>query len=153
MHGGSSRHSRATLVSGGHRKRLIQCLTWCLPFQGSSGPLVELGGDMVEITLRNQPEVRSAGVILAQQSIGVLIAAALPGGMRVAEISRTQLHLIRHRHQPDVPDADAALEEWLEGSRLVLQARTALVRNPGEPAGEARLPHGPRPSPTKHERG
>ena len=62
----------------GSTQRLIQCLTWCLPFQGLSRSFVEFSSHTVEVTLRNGFEVGAPGEILAQQAVGVLVRAALP---------------------------------------------------------------------------
>jgi hypothetical protein len=43
-----------------------------------SRPVVELGGDGVEVILGELTEIQSAGQVLAQQPVAVLVAAALP---------------------------------------------------------------------------
>jgi hypothetical protein len=47
---------------------------------------VELGGDGVQRGLVELAQVATLGEVLAEQAVGVLVAAALPGAARVAEI-------------------------------------------------------------------
>jgi hypothetical protein len=49
-------------------------------------PAVEAIGDSVEVILTVDREVSALGQILAQQTVGVLACATLPGAVRVAEI-------------------------------------------------------------------
>jgi hypothetical protein len=59
------------------RRREVEALAWAL---------VELVGDGVEFELGDLAEVGALGEVLAQQPVGVLIGAALPGGVRIAEV-------------------------------------------------------------------
>ena len=52
------------------------------------GPGVETQGDLVELVLAVDRQVRALGQILTQQAVGVLVAAALPGAVRVGEVDR-----------------------------------------------------------------
>lgn len=57
----------------------------CFPAQRLSWPAVEQAGDIVERGLAQRRQIGALGQELAQQSVGVLVAAALPGGMRIGE--------------------------------------------------------------------
>jgi hypothetical protein len=46
-----------------------------------SRAFVELLGDGVEVGLCQRLEVQSSGEVLAQQTVGVLVAATLPGAV------------------------------------------------------------------------
>jgi hypothetical protein len=50
-----------------------------------SGSVVELFGDVVKVPVGDGVEVGSLGEVLAEQAVGVLVAAALPGRVRVGE--------------------------------------------------------------------
>ena len=52
------------------------------------GPGVEAQGDLVEFVLTVDRQVRALGQVLTQQAVGVLVAAALPGAVRVGEVDR-----------------------------------------------------------------
>jgi len=54
--------------------------------QAFAGSVVELVGDGVEVGFGDGAEVGALGEVLAQQAVGVLVGAALPGGVRVAEV-------------------------------------------------------------------
>ena len=49
-------------------------------------PAVQTVGNCIEFVLTVDREVRAFGQILAQQPVGVLTGAALPGTVRVAEV-------------------------------------------------------------------
>ena len=51
-----------------------------------SGPAVEFGGDRVQVGGAVHGQVAALREVLAQQAVGVLVAAALPGRVRVAEV-------------------------------------------------------------------
>src|SRR5215218_8117017 len=51
-----------------------------------AGAVVEFVGDGVELGFADGAEVGALGEVLAQQAIGVLVGAALPGGVRIAEV-------------------------------------------------------------------
>src|SRR5438477_12318979 len=72
----------------GSSQRLVECLGWCHPAEGLSRSTVELGGNVVEVGLGVQGEVAALGEVLTQQSVGVLVGAALPWAFRVTEVDR-----------------------------------------------------------------
>jgi hypothetical protein len=49
-------------------------------------PVVEFGGDPVEVFGAVCGEITALGEVLLQQAVGVLICGALPGCVRVAEV-------------------------------------------------------------------
>jgi hypothetical protein len=51
-----------------------------------SWPAVEFCGDVVEVGLAVGGEVGALGQVLAKQAVGVLVAAALLGRVRIAEV-------------------------------------------------------------------
>ena len=53
-------------------------LGWGAVAQAEPGAVVELGGDALELVVRVAVEVGALGQVLAQQPVGVLVAAALP---------------------------------------------------------------------------
>src|SRR4051812_13244087 len=53
--------------------------------EDESGPIVELGGDHIEVGAAVHGEVGALREVLAQQSVGVLVGRSLPWRMRVAE--------------------------------------------------------------------
>ena len=67
---------------------LIESLGRCLPAEGLSGPVVEGGSDCVEVVLVVAGQVGALGEVLAQQAVGVLVGAALPGAVWIAEVDR-----------------------------------------------------------------
>ncbi len=50
-----------------------------------AGSVVELVGDGVELCVGHEPEVGAVGEVLPEQAVGVLVRAALPGRVRIAE--------------------------------------------------------------------
>ena len=56
--------------------------------RGFAGSVVEFGGDVVEVLGAVHGQVGALGEVLAQQPVGVLVGAALPGRVRVAEVDR-----------------------------------------------------------------
>src|SRR3954465_10717499 len=65
----------------------VEYLGWILPVEGLSWSSVEFAGDRVEVVLGPGAEVGAgAGEVLAQQAVGVFVAAALPRAVRVAEV-------------------------------------------------------------------
>src|SRR5215469_11118931 len=54
--------------------------------EGAAGPGVELGGDGVELVLAVAGQVAALGQVVADQPVGVLVGAALPGRVRVGEV-------------------------------------------------------------------
>ena len=84
MSGGVGRHH--DLSGCGAGQELIQRLRGGLPPQGLAGPGVELGGHFFQVLPAVHGKVGALGEVLAQQPVGVLVAAALPGRVRVAEV-------------------------------------------------------------------
>ena len=56
------------------------------PAQGLARPRVQQVSDLIEPLLSHQRQVRSLGQILAQQPVGVLVAAPLPGAVGVGDV-------------------------------------------------------------------
>src|SRR3984885_1031015 len=54
--------------------------------QGLARPPIELAGHLVQMCLGVDRQVCPLGEVLAQQAIGVLVGAALPGALRIAEV-------------------------------------------------------------------
>ena len=54
-------------------------LAWFPVAEGLAGPVVEFLGDRVEVVFRVDAQVGAFGEVLAQQSVRVLVGAALPG--------------------------------------------------------------------------
>ena len=55
--------------------------------------VVELPGDGVEVILGEPGQVSAFGQVLAQEPVGVFVAAALPGAMRVRKEHRYAGHV------------------------------------------------------------
>src|SRR2546430_13500830 len=79
-----SAHSREA-ASTGRRNSTAEHLAWFHPSQGLSRARVELSCDSGEIRLSVDAQVGVLWKVLTEQAIGVLVAAALPGAVRVAE--------------------------------------------------------------------
>src|ERR1022692_2313209 len=77
---------RSRLRSGALGQYLAEGLGGGPPAEGLAGPGVELGGDGVQVSLAVPGQIGALGKVLAQQPIGVLVAAALPRRVRAAEI-------------------------------------------------------------------
>lgn len=75
-----------TADSTGHRNTLVEDIGRSSVVEGSSGAGVELQGDGVELVLGEGGQVGALGEVLSQQAVGVLVRAALPGAVRVAEV-------------------------------------------------------------------
>src|SRR5437773_508335 len=71
---------------------------WFHPIQGLSRAVVQLPGDGVEMSGAVEAQVILAREVLAEQTVGVLIAAALPWAVGVAEVD----HHVRVRAEPYV---------------------------------------------------
>ena len=67
----------------------------CEPVVCSSWSVVHAVGDAVKLVLTEDTEVRALGQVLAQQPVGVLTGAALPGAVRVAEVHTTPVRAVR----------------------------------------------------------
>ncbi len=53
---------------------------------GGARSVVQAVGDAIELFLAVDAQVGALGQVLAQQAVGVLAGAALPGAVRVAEV-------------------------------------------------------------------
>src|SRR5690606_39901696 len=75
-------------VSGGCcNEELVEPFGWIVPVEGLPGSPVEFAGDGVEVVLGVAAKVGAAlGEVLAEQAVGVLVAAALPGRVGIAEV-------------------------------------------------------------------
>ena len=61
------------------QQQLVEPLGWSLPVEGFAGSEVELVGDEVDVFAGVDGQVGAFGEVLAEQPVGVLVAAALPG--------------------------------------------------------------------------
>ena len=64
----------------------VKSLCWGFKLQGLARPFVELTRHFVEMGLRVPRQVGALGKVLPQQTIGVLVRAALPWALRIAEV-------------------------------------------------------------------
>jgi len=65
---------------------LLHELVWALVLETGAGPVVEFGGDAVEVVAGPYVQVGALGEVLAEQAVGVFVGAALPGSVRVTEV-------------------------------------------------------------------
>src|SRR6476660_5541948 len=72
--------------STGRRNTGIKSLCWGFKLQGLTWSFVELTSHFVPIGLRMHRQVGAFRKVLSKQTIGVLIRAALPPALRVAEV-------------------------------------------------------------------
>src|SRR5258708_13973699 len=72
--------------AGVRNEELGELLGWFEPAQGLTGSVVERVGRGVEVVLAVEGEVGALGEVLAEQSVGVLVGASLPGAVGVAEV-------------------------------------------------------------------
>src|SRR6476620_5461086 len=77
---------RRNMMFVGRPKQLIKCLGRCFPCKRLSGTGVEGGCHGCNRLGAVHAEVGAFGKVLAQQPIGVLVAAALPWAVRIAEV-------------------------------------------------------------------
>src|SRR2546426_4422164 len=75
-------------------QQLAKRMGWAMPAQDFAGPVVEHRLHLLDVLSRELIEPRTRGEKLAQQAIGVLIRAPLPGTMRVCEV-HLNLRLLR----------------------------------------------------------
>lgn len=78
-------------------------LCGAIPAEGLPGPDIQGPGDVVELVLGVDAQVRALGQILPEQAIRVLVDAALPGAVRVGELdrhARVPAELLVRRHLP-----------------------------------------------------
>src|SRR5467141_2658784 len=73
--------------STGRRNTGIKSLCWGFKLQGLTWPFVELTSHFVQIGLRMHRQVSALRKVLSQQTIDVLIRAALPWVLRIAKIN------------------------------------------------------------------
>src|SRR6267154_5147017 len=73
--------------STGRRNTGVKSLCWGFKLQGLTWSLVELTSHFVQIGLRMHRQVGALRKVLSQQTIGVLIRAALPRALRIAKIN------------------------------------------------------------------
>src|SRR6202140_970887 len=73
--------------STGRRNTGIKSLCWGFKLQGLTWSFVELTSHFVQIDLRVYRQVGALLKVLSQQTIGVLIRAALPRALRIAKIN------------------------------------------------------------------
>ena len=64
----------------------MELLGWLVVVQGHSWPLIEFAGDGIEVLQGMHREVGPFREVLSKKMVGVLISAALPGAMRIAEV-------------------------------------------------------------------
>src|SRR4051812_18375921 len=69
-------------------KELVQSLGRCPPAKGLSRPAVEGDRHGRKIVRAVRAEVGALWKVLAQQPVGVLVRAALPGAVGIAEVDR-----------------------------------------------------------------
>ena len=66
----------------------VEGLGWGLPSEDLPGACVDRCFDRSELLGVPARQVGALGEVLAQEAVGVLVGAALPGAMRVAEVDR-----------------------------------------------------------------
>jgi hypothetical protein len=66
----------------------LHSFSWGVPVEGLAGAAVELGRDLIKFDLIELGQIGASWEVLAQQPVGVFVAAALPGRVRVAEVDR-----------------------------------------------------------------
>lgn len=74
--------------STGQRNGFSKHISWRREAKGFAGAGIEAERDLIEILLTVDGQIRALGKVLAQQAIGVLVAAALPGALRITEVDR-----------------------------------------------------------------
>ena len=72
--------------STGRRNTGVESICRRLERQGLARSFIELAGHPVQVCLGVDRQVRPLGEVLPQQAIGVLVGAALPGALRIAEV-------------------------------------------------------------------
>src|SRR6266566_3295770 len=102
---------------------VVEGLCWGSPAEGLAGSAVEGRGDGGEVAGGVLAQVSAFGEVLPQQVVGVLVGAALPGAVWVAEVDRK-------------PGVDPQLRVLGHLGALVPGQGTAqLVGQPGRPVG------------------
>ena len=64
----------------------VEQVGWPGPAEGLAGSVVDLVGDADEVVDRDGAEVGAFGEVVPQEAVGVLVGAALPWGVGVAEV-------------------------------------------------------------------
>jgi hypothetical protein len=70
-----------------HSEEFVESFRRCFPAEGFSGPGVECNGHGLKVIGIVCAEIGALWKVLAQQSVGILICAALPWALGVAEIN------------------------------------------------------------------
>lgn len=83
--------------------------------EGFAWPIVESLADRVEVVLRVSAQVGAFGEVLPEQPVGVLVRAALPGRVRVAEVHG-------HVQRGDLP-VQGELGPLVPGQRVAQESR------------------------------
>lgn len=81
-------------VSTGQCNTFAEHLSGCVETERFARPLVQLSCNCVELKLRVTRQVHALGQVLPEQPVGVLVAATLPGALRITEVD---LYVGRHR--------------------------------------------------------
>ena len=68
-------------------EQAVESFCRCSPVEGFAWPRVQRVGNGVQFFCAVLAEVSALGKVLAQQTIGVLVAAALPRALRVTEVN------------------------------------------------------------------
>src|SRR5215475_671701 len=74
------------MSSGGCNEELVEGFGGGVVAEGFAGAGVELVGDGVELVLGVGAQVGAFGQVVADQAVGVLVGAALPGRVGVGEV-------------------------------------------------------------------
>src|SRR4051812_16425931 len=65
---------------------LLHDLVRALVLEALAWPVVQLGGDVIKVVAGPHTQIGALGEVLPEQTVGVFVGAAVPGGMRVAEV-------------------------------------------------------------------
>src|SRR5664279_5075692 len=84
--GGKGPRPAASAGSTGGRNYLCELLRWCHVAKGLARTSVEASLDVPKVGRADVREVDALGQVLAEEPIGVLVGAALPGRVWVAEV-------------------------------------------------------------------
>ena len=86
VHSKRSERPHRAADSTGRRNTLSELLCGLEVIQGLSGSVVEFAGDGIEMLLGVHGEVRAFREVLAQETVSVLIGAALPRAVGISEV-------------------------------------------------------------------
>src|SRR6202022_20918 len=70
----------------GHSEEFVESFRRCFPADGFSGPGVERNGHGLKVIGIVCAEIGALWKVLAQQPVGILVGAALPWAVRIAEV-------------------------------------------------------------------